>query len=336
MAELVNRFSYSLSQGLQFRTCQRQYWFSRYGSWGGWEKDAPPLAREAYRLKKLTNRFLWTGNRVHETIRQVLETYRSGVVPDEQEVRNRLLQQLREDFRGSRDHPRKTPGGKSKVLLLEHEDPENRIADSQWKSVVDRALSAIDGFFRSEALRVIHNTGYDAILRNDDMLESMEASVGQRTFPVFVTIDVALRFPEGILILDWKTGKPDISGSHAEQLGIYALFSGKEWKVGPENIRFSPVYLSYTPEKLDISPVTSDMLDRATDNIRTNAAAILEKIEDPEKGVARMERFSLTDDPTECRKCVYRILCPDNPLETGGRTSSSDSRNQPIQNGAKP
>lgn len=317
MAELVNRFSYSLSQGLQFRTCQRQYWFSRYGSWGGWEKDASPMAKEAYRLKKLTNRFLWTGNRVHETIRQALEIYRSGAKPDEKEFRSRLLQQLRDDFRGSRDHPRKTPGTKSKVLLLEHEDPGSRIPDSQWKSVVDRALSAIDGFFRSEALRVIQKTGYDAIIRNDDVLESMEATVEHRTFPVFVTIDVALRFPEGILILDWKTGKPDTSGSHAEQMGIYALFSEKEWNVGPESIRFSPVYLSYTPERLDISPATSDMLDRAMDNIRANAGAILEKIDDPEKGVARMERFDLTEDPSECRKCVYRILCPDNPLENG-------------------
>lgn len=147
MAELVNRFSYSLSQGSQFRTCERQYWFSRYGSWGGWEREASPLAREAYRLKKLTNRYLWTGNRVHEAIRETLEVFRSGAQPDPGDVREQLLKRLREDFRGSRDHPRKTPGPKNKVLLLEHEDPDSAVSDQQWKSVVERALSAIDGFF---------------------------------------------------------------------------------------------------------------------------------------------------------------------------------------------
>ncbi|MCL4460894.1 MAG: PD-(D/E)XK nuclease family protein [Nitrospirae bacterium] len=316
MAELVNRFSYSLSQGNQFRTCERQYWFSRYGSWGGWEKDALPLSREAYRLKKLTNRYLWTGNRVHETIRHTLDLLRSGSQPDPVGTRDRLLEQLRQDFRGSRDHPRKTPGPKNKVLLLEHEDPDSGVSDTQWKGVVDRALSAIDGFFRSEAFRLIQKTGYASLLRNDDVLESMDSAVEGFVFPVYVTIDVALDTPEGILILDWKTGKPDASGSHEEQLGIYALFSKKKWATDPGRIRFSPVYLSYAPERLDLSPVTEGMLDLATENIRTNAGKILQKIDDPERGVARMENFRTTEDPSECRRCVYRTLCSDSPLKT--------------------
>ncbi len=314
MAELVNRFSYSLSQGSQFRTCERQYWFSRYGSWGGWEKDASTLAREAYRLKKLTNRYLWTGNRVHETIRQTLSSLRSGDKPEPAAVRERLLEQLRQDFRGSRDHPRRTPGPKNKVLLFEHEDPESAVSDTQWKSVVERALSAIDGFFRSEALRLIQKFGYASLLRNDDVLESMDSEAADFVFPVYVTIDVALETPEGILILDWKTGKPDVSGNHEEQLGIYALFSKSKWAIEPERIRFAPVYLSYTPERLDLSPVTEEMLDLATKNIQSNAATILAKIDDPERGVARMENFRTTDDPVECRRCVYRSLCPDGPL----------------------
>ena len=314
MAELVNRFSYSLSQGSQFRTCERQYWFSRYGSWGGWEREASPLAREAYRLKKLTNRYLWTGNRVHEAIRETLEVFRSGAQPDPGDVREQLLKRLREDFRGSRDHPRKTPGPKNKVLLLEHEDPDSAVSDQQWKSVVERALSAIDGFFRSEALRQIQKNGYSSLLRNDDVLESMDAEVANLHFPVFVTIDIALESPDGILILDWKTGKPEKSGNHEEQLGLYALFSKEKWKIESDRIRFAPVYLSYFPDRLDVSPVTEEMLDLARENIRSMTKEILSRIDDPERGIARMENFRTTTDPAECRRCVYRSICPDGPL----------------------
>lgn len=328
MPELVNRFSYSLSQGSQFRTCERQYWFSRYGSWGGWDREAPWLAREAYRLKKLTNRYLWTGNRVHEAIRQTLDAFRSGNQPEPGDVRARLLEQLRQDFRGSRDHPRKTSAPKNKILLLEHEDPENAVSDQQWKSVVDRALSAIDGFFCSEALRQIQKSGYSSLLRNDDVLESMDCEAANVLFPVFVTIDVALETPEGILILDWKTGKPEKSGNHEEQLGIYALFSQKKWAVERGRIRFAPVYLSYTPERLDILPVSEEMLALATDNIRANAEEILSRIDDPERGVAQMESFRTTTDPAECRRCVYRSLCPDGPLATSPPLTGDG---QPIQ-----
>ncbi len=313
MAELINRFSYSPSQASMFQTCQRQYWFSRYGSWGGWEMDAAPLAREAYRLKKMTNRYLWTGSRVHEAIREVLNRFREGLPFDPAEVRTRLLEQLRKDFRDSRDHVRATVAPKNKVILIEHEDPERQTTDEQWKKLVDRALSSIDGFFSSEAFRLIQKLGPKAIERNDDALESMPASVAAHEFPVYVTIDVALRTEGGILILDWKTGKPDPSGGHDQQLGLYALFAQSTWKIAPKQIQFAPVYLAYTPERLDLSTPSQETLDAVRETIEQNARIMLEKIEDPDRGVARIEQFSVTRFPEDCKNCPFRSICNDRP-----------------------
>lgn len=313
MGDLVNRFSYSPSQGTTFRSCPRQYWFSRYGSWGGWERDAPALNREAYRLKKLTNRYLWTGNRVHETIRSVLETFKNGGSLEPERVVDNLLSTLRKDFRDSREHPRGTPAPKGKVVLIEHDDPAQAIGDAEWRPVVDRALESVSGFFRSEAFRIIRDSGPGAIVRNDSELESMTARSGDYAFPVYVTIDVALDTPDGYLILDWKTGKPDRSDGHAKQLGLYALFARTAWGAPPERIRFAPVYLAYTPETLSFQSATPELLDSVALGIDRDAGEILSRIDDPDLGEARMERFPVTLDPSSCRNCPFQSLCTEKP-----------------------
>jgi hypothetical protein len=297
-----------------FRSCPRQYWFSRYGSWGGWERDAPFLNREAYRLKKLSNRYLWTGNRVHETIRSVLESFRKGATPESAQVRDQLLETFRKDFRDSRENPKGTLGPKGKVVLIEHDDPSQAITDAEWRPVIDRALDSISGFFRSEAFRIIRECGPGSLVRNDSELESMTATAGDYPFPVFVTIDAAIDTPDGLLILDWKTGKPDRSDGHAKQLGLYALFAQRVLNAPPEKIRFSPVYLAYTPETLSIESATPGLLETVASEIEREAEDILSRIDDPDRGEARMERFPVTDNPAACRNCSFQSLCTEKPL----------------------
>ena len=38
--EFKNDFSWSFSRDSAFNTCKRKYYYSYYGSWGGWNKDA--------------------------------------------------------------------------------------------------------------------------------------------------------------------------------------------------------------------------------------------------------------------------------------------------------
>ena len=56
MAELKNKLTWSASRHGTFSYCKRQYWWGYYGSWGGWNRDAPAQAREAYMLKNLAKR----------------------------------------------------------------------------------------------------------------------------------------------------------------------------------------------------------------------------------------------------------------------------------------
>lgn len=302
-----NSFSFSVSQGSAFRSCHRQYWYSRYGSWGGWLPDAEPETREAYRLKKLTNRYLWTGNRVHEAIKNVLSKFRAGLPFDPKQVRADLERLLQEDFAASAAHPKGEIVRDGKVVLIEQHHDDERISDKDWKSVIDRALTAIDGFFVSEAYKCISEAGPDALLRGDEKLESMPMTVKGVTFPVFVTIDVALKMGDHIVIMDWKTGKP--GGEHEEQLGLYAIFARTVWNTSPDNIFIAPVYLAYTPQNLDLTQAGEQVMQRVQERLTQTVETILSRIDDPDKGIAHKEAFERTENTRTCQRCVYKSIC---------------------------
>ena len=77
--ELENKFAWSVSRDRAFRECPRQYYFSYYGYWNGWKKDAPERTREIYVLKQLKNRYMWIGQTVHDCIARSLKNISRGV-----------------------------------------------------------------------------------------------------------------------------------------------------------------------------------------------------------------------------------------------------------------
>ena len=54
MAELRNEFTWSKSRHEKFSECRRAYFYTYYGSWGGWEAETGSAVRELYVLKKLS------------------------------------------------------------------------------------------------------------------------------------------------------------------------------------------------------------------------------------------------------------------------------------------
>ena len=80
MGKLINRFSWSPSRDRLYRNCARAYYFNYYGSWGGWERDAPAPARLAYRLKQMTNLPMFAGTVVHDVIKGSIARIRGGKI----------------------------------------------------------------------------------------------------------------------------------------------------------------------------------------------------------------------------------------------------------------
>ena len=104
MSTFKNQFSWSISRDRVFKTCPRQYYFNYYEYWGGWEINAPRRVRQIYVLKKLINRYMWAGAKVHDCIERTLTNLQRGIsVLDVDQIVDITLNQMREEFRSSRE-----------------------------------------------------------------------------------------------------------------------------------------------------------------------------------------------------------------------------------------
>src|SRR5262245_42306408 len=165
MAQLVNEFSWSKSRDRTFLDCARQYWFQYYGSWGGWDADAPPRTREIYVLKQLKTRHMWLGDRVHKAIERSLRNLAVSTKPlavNADEIVRITLEAMRGDFKSSRAGTyRKRP---KTCGLFEHEY-RLPVADADWKTIAATMERCLRNFYASEIYREIRDS------RRGDWLE---------------------------------------------------------------------------------------------------------------------------------------------------------------------
>lgn len=314
MTKLKNAFSLSDSTMNTFKECPRKYWFARFGSWGGWEKNADARTKEIYRLKKLGGLYFWTGNRVHERIKAILQhLVETGEVLPENAQADFLLNQLREDYRVSVKQGQGAPYAKDVLHLLEHDDPSVAgVSDEKIKEVVMRAVQCVRGFYQSHVLQRLLGLTPEArkiaLVRKDDKLESLVVNVGGHDVDVFVTLDVLHTHAGLHFITDWKTGKP--SDKYADQLGLYAMFIMQ--KLGAElgKIRVLPVYLAYTPEDDAYMTPTQEHIDQALDRIQSIGGQIVAR-SSADLETAEEDAFEAAPSRWKCKGCPYRRVCSD-------------------------
>ncbi len=311
MAELENRFTWSLSRDGSFRYCPRQYWWNYYGSWGGWKAEAPGEVRTAYVLKSLSNRWAWVGSLVHSAIegllRQAQAAGADGLLAFERPAigvdreLDALSERMRREWSESRDGEYwRNP--KRHVGLIEHEYRE-AVPPEEWQAMHQRARAALRAFLESDAYQRIRRSSPTRWLP----IEQLDSFDFEGT-PVWVVLDFALERPDGgIDIYDWKTGevKPE---SDRTQLAIYAQYLHSARQIEPTHVSTHLVYLGQTAREFDFR-VGEAELKEARGVMRASIAAMRTRLRDPERNGAAREDFPLTDDLERCRVCAFRRLC---------------------------
>src|SRR3989338_3029896 len=103
MADLINEFSWSISQNKELAECNRMYYYTRYGSWEGWPTGkGDARAKTLYLLKNLTRKEMWVGSVVHDIVKSVLNGFRSGYASDYSSTEKMLIQKMSDDVKNSR------------------------------------------------------------------------------------------------------------------------------------------------------------------------------------------------------------------------------------------
>jgi CRISPR/Cas system-associated exonuclease Cas4 (RecB family) len=310
MAELQNEFSWSKSRHEKFKECPRAYFYTYYGSWGGWEAPAGSPVRELYVLKKLSTRWQWAGSVVHDAIRQLLERARlRGEVAPVDGVVQRTRERARAQWAGSRDKSYWRESSKI-VGLVEHEYGEP-VANEEWRRLYDQVIEgAVRAFYASPTLEEIRRTPRDAWLTIDKLDSwSFEGS------KIWMAIDFAYRDADGrVHVLDWKTGRE--RGVDHLQVGTYALYARTKWGVAADGVVGGLVYLvgdgaggtAAAGERVEVK-VDEPALSACEDQMRSSIAAMRASLKDPGRNVAAMESFPPLEDRERCRRCPYRRPC---------------------------
>ncbi len=304
MAELKNEFSWSVSRDRLFRSCPRAYYYNYYGSWGGWDRNAPERTRRIYILKNLQTLEMWAGGIVHDTIAEVLRRYARARAPIragelQARARAKLRQGWVEAVSGAwRQSPKKTNlyglyYGNGKTLPRE-----------RTERIRERVYSCLAAFAESDVLREVLAVPYMS-WRPVDQLDSFALD----GLKVWCAIDFAYTDPGGVLrILDWKTG-----GENAEelelQLACYAYFAQEKWYTHADNLRAAGVYLR-DGARVREHAVTPEVLVRAKETILDSAARMREKLTDVSKNAAREQDFPFSADERACNRCNFREVCP--------------------------
>jgi hypothetical protein len=295
-----NKFNWSVSRDGVFQECPRQYYFQYYGSWGGWEFDAPARTRNLYVLKQLKTRWMWVGQVVHDCIKRSLDNISRGIpVLPLDEILSITRDRMRQDFRSSRsgaywDNPKTNCG------LYEHEYDIN-ITNEQWRESADQVDVCLRNFYESDTYRELSR------LPREDFLEIEQFSRFELDGDeVTIKLDCATRDGDKIVIYDWKTGRSEQVGL-SFQMACYAYYAFYNYKIPVKHVLTRRFEL--LKNELYEESVGEASLEELLAYIRGSIKDMKSLLDDRDKNIAREERFAKVERREVCYRCNYLKIC---------------------------
>ncbi len=330
MAELKNELSWSHSRAGQLESCARAYYFARYLSWGGWNRDAPIHSKLAYRLKHLSAIPLWKGNLVHTALEGYWGQRRNGLDPSTPaKLSAALAVQAKAEWKDSiAQAVLNAPRPKGVLTLIEHVHPEaawgGPVTEADRDKVILEAQNMLAAHFSSrlhdelithsivdvERLEEIQIAGVKVYVKMDLVTE-------ERPGPVKAAGKKALKpaAPGKFYVTDWKTGKS--KAADRRQLLLYGLAVSQMRTVSPTRVVGQDVYLKEGPDRLERQGFADEAGVKAgRDQLEKTVKADMKKMEsllatvetNTPKPMNAFKRRSAVKDQ-ECQRCSFQRLC---------------------------
>lgn len=301
MADLKNELVWSHSRSRAFGECLRAYWFTYYGSWGGWDAKAPPRVRDAYLQKKLTTRAMWTGTVVHGAAEAALKDARSGHAPALEQAVRRAKRQASEDIQGSAsgkwtERPARRTGFAEHYYGL-------GVEPAQWEAAILEIERQIGVLWSHRIFQRL----LDVPARIREIEDLRRFPVGDAE--VYAVLDVLVDDGRGgVVIIDWKTGDAHENEEIAAQLGVYGLYATQELGVAADKVTALHVNLRHDTETRHA--VGPPEIEAARAKIAESVAAMRALLVDVPGNVAREEHYpKLPEGDRRCGWCNFRRVC---------------------------
>jgi CRISPR/Cas system-associated exonuclease Cas4 (RecB family) len=294
-----------VSRDRLFRTCQRAYFYNYYGAWGGWKEDAPARTRKLYILKNMKSLPMWAGSIIHDVIANALQRKTANnedIVT--QKLQSEARQQLREGWREAVNR-RWEQYPKANNLHELYYGNQKTLPKEKTDRTKQRIYDCLAAFAESSLLKQILKAPYIQWKPIDEL----DAFTMENDLKVWCAIDFAYTASDNNLrIIDWKTGA-EKQEELKLQLACYSLYAEQKWFTPIEHQRAAGVFLN---ENARISPYNIDAaaLIEVKNTILESAEMMKAKLTDPEHNKAEEENFALCNNPSTCRNCNFKEVCP--------------------------
>ncbi|MCA1012741.1 PD-(D/E)XK nuclease family protein [Halobacillus halophilus] len=299
--------SWSLSRHKTLMTCVRKYAYDYYFSHNGWLKDADSLARQTYRLKKITNLEMHFGSIVHDLIYQTIQQVLNNQhIPNEQALTEEIRRHLN---RGFIESTRKEHlwMNRPKHYTMLHEiyySQSNKLPEAKVKKITERLQTTVKNFYSSRSFQDVLNKKHMRFIESEDF-RFMKAN-GVKIFIVMDLVYKDLQKDQWVIV-DWKTGKA--SDEDRNQLALYALYLKEKYDIPSiEDIVIRNEYL------LEGTHIEYQLKEQDLINVQHLYQISMEQmkayLEDSSKNKPLpIENFPMQEDPRVCARCNYQELC---------------------------
>ncbi|UHA74958.1 PD-(D/E)XK nuclease family protein [Paenibacillus sp. 481] len=293
-------WSWSPSRHHLFEECRRKYFYHYYGAHNGWLRDAPPLVRQTYRLKQMTNLYLVFGDAMHKMAEQsLMRWFQAGQLLESAELVQRVRNLLNQAYKDSQQMAAwMEQPNKRKMLHEMYYD--GGLPPKLIDTIRSRIPILADRFLDSRSLADYMAEGSRLI--ELERLNTMEIA-GTK---IYVKLDFMFRHDDRYIIVDWKTGQED--ERNKTQLRLYGLYVHRLYEVPYDRLDIRTEYLLSGQCYED--RVTAEEMSELEEHVVGSIVAMQSVLADPKANVPLpMEAFEPTEDRRRCRRCSYQEIC---------------------------
>lgn len=283
--------------------------------WGGWERGADQLTKDAYRLNKMTNRWGLMGVAAEDTIMRVLRQHQAGNPMTAEEAYEAVARPFL---------IRKWKESRNKAWM---QNPKQFCClHGHYYGTMDDEKAAI-GAIRAQVINCTHNFINKVLPRIGTITREQEMQIHTpdmggdpeniiwNGIKMYVIPDYAYRIGNQMHIHDWKAGK--IKESHRDQLAGYALWAEVKYNVKIEDIF---LYVEYLNEG-QVLPfqLTSEEFEENKERIGASIGEMTEYLVDFDRDRNEplpTDEWELAADPASCTHCKFYELCKDELANT--------------------
>ncbi|WP_173918406.1 PD-(D/E)XK nuclease family protein [Halobacillus sp. Marseille-Q1614] len=299
--------SWSLSRHKTMLTCLRKYAYDYYVSHNGWLADANTLARQTYRLKKITNLEMHFGSVVHDLIYQIIQrVLQNKEIPSEELVVDEIRHHLNRGFIEStkKEHLWQHRPKHYTMLHEIYYSQTNTLPAGKIEKITERLHTTVKNFYASTSFADVLNKKDMRFLESEKFRYMMINGV-----KIFIVMDLVYKDLKNNrwVIVDWKTGKS--SEEDRNQLALYALYLKQKY-----NIDSLEVIVIRNEYLLDGTSVEHTLTEHDVMNVQRLYNISIEHMQsllaDESKNAPKpLDSFPMQTNPKICAMCNYQELC---------------------------